>query len=155
MKRFNVLSLMGLLIALLLVVGSTVTLAQTATPEPPTATPLPATNTPAPPTATPAPPTATPGGGATCNGLAATIVETVGADHEGIVQGTHSDDVILVTITDVNADLTVVGLKGNDQICVVGNSRKVVVNGNQGVDSCRYTGTSQQESYLHCEITFP
>lgn len=149
----------ALLLIVVLLCGSAVAYAQTATPEPPTPTP-------APPTFTPAPPTPTPGGGTavpptptllpnTCNGQTATIFETIGSGHDGLVQGTQSADVIKVVIADLNADVTVVGLKGDDLICVSGDSRKVVVNGNNGADSCQYTGTSAQQSHLHCETVLP
>lgn len=140
-----------LLLIVVLLYSSTVAYAQpnTPTPEPPTNTPAPPTNTPAPPTPTP---TLSPN---TCNGQAATIFETIGSGHDGLVQGTQGNDVIKVVIADLNADVTIVGLKGDDSICVSGDSRKVVVNGNAGADSCQYTGASQQQSHLHCETVLP
>jgi hypothetical protein len=123
--------------------------AQTSTPEPATSTPLPATSTPAPATPTPGSPPNT------CNGQTATIFETVGTGHDGLIQGTQGADVIKVVIADPNADVTIVGLKGDDLICATGNSRKVVINGNHGADICQYSGASQQQSHLHCETVLP
>ena len=85
-------------------------------------------------TPTPVPP------GITCNGLAATIVGTEGAD---VINGTNGADVIV----GLGGDVEIFGAVGNDTIC--GNDGNDKLKGGTGADFC--DGGSGTNTFIACE----